>query len=441
MAKKDDKPDGGNEERIKRRHSIGRFLEKLKPKRKSRPPSLGFLSHRASTSSLSRASIDGTRSTSSLISGEKGRPPFLGAADLGMENFINLGTFNCVLDSAGSLIQGRLYITDKFFVFDSKTLSHTFRIRLDWVQILGIKLIATTQEIVFIAIKGRFKFGKFLATERPADIQKFIQATWRRSIEAKLQSSAAVETQSRLPKRLSGPRWPCGCFDHYPLVSEKCLKDSIPMEIYKQIFVGEEEPFFFPEKIGTERSIVTPLEDCLVRERLILATHTPDLIRVELTAYVHNLEGEERIVLKGRWCIVIREDQKGFITQVFLSFQQLEQGKSFEQIITRYMDEFDAQFPNSTEIEPLVVAPMGLRQKALLFYYFYGLSIFYHYKPVLLGLFCYLLGWFLRKMILAGSEEPLLIDTKSLEQQENAVADLISSMKFNIHQLINSLQD
>ena len=432
-----------DEERIKRRHSLSRFLEKIKPKRKQKIPSLGFLSHRASISSISsQISEEKSKSTASLLTSELNVPSSVSASVREEENFITLGTFNCVLATINSAIQGRLYLADKFFVFDSKTLSSTYRVRLDWIQILSIKMNQATQEIQFIAIKGRFRFGRFLVSEPLSEIFKLLQTTWKQSIEGRLRPTVSARRPAfpTASQFLLGPRWSCGCYAHYPFTSEKYLVDTVPLEAYKRIFSGEEEPFFIPERVGTERSLVTPLDNCFVRERLVIKKFSADLIRVELAAYVANEEGEERIIINGKWCIVIREDKSGFVTQVILSFQQMEPDVAFKQIINRYLEEFEVQFPDSAHFDSPEDSKLGWKQLALMSYYFYALPVLAHYKLISIGVLCYLLGWLIKSMIPWG-EEPLFIDNTTLIQQESMLTDLLTGMQKNVQQLINSLQN
>jgi hypothetical protein len=104
------------------------------------------------------------------------------------------------------------------------------------------------------------------------------------------------------------------------------------------------------------------------------------------------------------------------------------------------LKEFEAQFPDSILLESEKEIEQSWIQKTKMLYYFYAKPMLVHYKLVTIGFLFYFLGMLLKSMIFIG-DDPFLIDSTSISQQENKLTDLLSTMQKNLQQLVNSIQD
>lgn len=332
----DDKP--------KRKHSVSRILQKLKPKRKKsneqQQLGAGFMSLRTSSTNLSSASEneDGSSILRRRSLFEKRSISSSILVTEVTERFITLATYNCVMFHRNGAVQGRLYLTDAFIVFDSKTLVMTVRIKMDWEEVLDVRLRPVDNELVIVVngVRERYSFGRFLLNTCTTiqDVAKEITKIWNGA------SSKILIDESAL---IQGPKWPCGCFTHLEksLLTNQ-LVSALPFEIFEKLFIQTSwistfkefqdidehlistSEFLLDNKEGDERIVAHVIKNKngslkKMQQTQKIQVFTPNIISVTSDFKEDN---DQSLVATQRWCFV-RETSSAltYASRVFLSCQ------------------------------------------------------------------------------------------------------------------------
>ena len=341
--------DDSIEERPKRRHSVSRILQKLKPKKRKSGDGkdLGFMSLQSSSTDLSSLNSD---SSSLLRRGSmmETRSSSLKRLTPVGEKFVALSTFNCVMFHPGGALQGRLYLTDSFFVFDSRTLIASVRIKMNWKEVFGIRLSMFEGEptVLINGVQERYNFGRFLLTQSLSmqSILQELNKTW---------ASATRKKALDESKLLQGPRWPCGCLSHLnDVVLGNQMVKALPYELFDKICqrsvwlstfkafqnmeVHGDEKDFEPQAEGGKRTIthIIRKEDGLVKIRQV---QTLEAFTAELISVRSSFVQDEKEVANSRHCFVKENNFLLEASRVFTSFE----GES--QIVRRTYEKFYAE--------------------------------------------------------------------------------------------------
>jgi hypothetical protein len=265
-----DAPDNADDSqagRLKRISSVGRFLHrvrsKLHPTGQNRPPKATagpstssfpqppsnrmFASYHPSQTDLSLS----TATTQLTLSEDVlGGTLSSAASALNGKPSVNLATFTCCLhyyyhdapttssSPAGRHylpVNGRLYLTDVFVLFVSRSVAATIKVRLDWHDVVGLKLDDQQGAVVIAGLSERYTMGEF--SEAPLGrIFEQMQAAWHASCFPSLapkaqqeQSLAAEPTKDDFV----GPRWPCRCSEHYGHIVQQGRLAGTPQELFE----------------------------------------------------------------------------------------------------------------------------------------------------------------------------------------------------------------